>query len=65
MFICPIAALILVQTTLRLDVVQDILDMTNTLKVTMARTNNTNKAILNSISVIESGVSDIYLDIDH
>ena len=63
MYICPIAALILVQTTLRLDVVQDIVDMTNTLKETMAKTNNTNKALLDSINVIESGVSDIHSNI--
>ena len=63
MFVSPLGALFLVQTSLRLDVVQDILDLTDTLKVNMAKNNNTNKALLDSIDVVESGVEDIYSNI--
>ena len=63
MFVSPLGALILVQTSLRLDVVQDILDLTHTLKVNMAHNNNTNKALWDSIDVVEAGVEDIYSNV--
>ena len=64
MIICPIAAIILVQTTLKLGVVQELSDMTDLLKKSIQQTNSTNnKPLVNSIKVLESSIDDIHTDI--
>ena len=63
MLVAPISAMILVQTSLKLSVIQDLVDMTQKLKESVKETNNTNLALRESIKVIESDIVDIHTNI--